>query len=210
MDFKMNDKDIEKLLQQMADLIELRSTKISLDSFADKSKSGFDIYNNTIVPNITMLEYLRRFNWYLSRGLEDPELSIKHLILAMNFVDRFIQNNPGFQLTDLNCHRLVCVAVLLAHKVLLDSCYNNTFFAVLGGLGLGTDSINQLELDFANKMGFTFKIDPGEFAAKAVSLGLTELQVVEMLAVDANGMTKEEIMGAIPEERLSKTSKHRI
>ena len=137
-----------------------------------------------------MKKYLQRFHSCFSNAYKnqyEEELPIKFLILAMNFIDRFMEMNPNFKLTNLNGHRLVCAAILEANKILVDDPFPNEFFATVAGVNL--ELLNKLEGDFCNKIKFNFKMDHVEFAAKAKSLGLNEEQVAKILAIDVNGMS---------------------
>ena len=54
-------------------------------------------------------------------------------ILALIYIDRLIQRN-NFLLTELNVHRVVITAVLLAAKFFDDAYYNNAYYAKVGGV----------------------------------------------------------------------------
>ena len=66
-------------------------------------------------------------------------------ILALIYVDRLIERN-NFLLTELNVHRVVITAILLAAKFFDDAYYNNAYYAKVGGVLVS--ELNGLEVDF--------------------------------------------------------------
>ena len=71
-----------------------------------------------------------------------------------------IQRN-NFLLTELNVHRVVICAVLLAAKFFDDAYYNNAFYAKVGGVLVS--EINGLEVDFLFRINFSLHVPPEEF-----------------------------------------------
>jgi hypothetical protein len=81
-------------------------------------------------------------------------------ILALIYIDRLIQRN-NFLLTELNVHRVVITAVLLAAKFFDDAYYNNAYYAKVGGVLVS--EINGLEVDFLFRINFSLRVTPDEF-----------------------------------------------
>jgi len=81
-------------------------------------------------------------------------------ILALIYIDRLIQRN-NFLLTELNVHRVVICAVLLAAKFFDDAYYNNAYYAKVGGVLVS--EINGLEVDFLFRINFSLHVSPEEF-----------------------------------------------
>lgn len=71
-----------------------------------------------------------------------------------------IQRN-NFLLTELNCHRVLITAVLLAAKFFDDAYYNNAYYAKIGGV-LVTE-MNGLEVDFLFRINFSLHVTEDEF-----------------------------------------------
>jgi hypothetical protein len=82
-------------------------------------------------------------------------------ILALIYIDRLIQSN-NFLLTELNVHRVVITAVLLAAKFFDDAYYNNAYYAKVGGVLVS--EMNGLEVDFLFRINFTLHVKPEVFA----------------------------------------------
>jgi Cyclin len=71
-----------------------------------------------------------------------------------------IQRN-NFLLTDLNVHRVVITAVLLAAKFFDDAYYNNAYYSKIGGVLVS--EINGLEVDFLFRINFSLHVTPEIF-----------------------------------------------
>ncbi|KAL7553241.1 hypothetical protein ACHAWF_016756 [Thalassiosira exigua] len=104
-------------------------------------------------PAIGIQQYLERIHKYASCSKEC-------FILALVYIDRLIQKS-GFLLTDLNVHRVVITAVLLAAKFFDDAYYNNAYYARVGGVLVS--EMNALEVEFLFKINFSLRVVPGEF-----------------------------------------------
>lgn len=78
-------------------------------------------------------------------------------ILALIYIDRLIQRN-NFLLTELNVHRVVITAILLAAKFFDDAYYNNAYYAKVGGVLVS--EMNGLEVDFLFRINFSLHVTP--------------------------------------------------
>mmetsp|Transcript_16544 Transcript_16544/g.31449 ORF Transcript_16544/g.31449 Transcript_16544/m.31449 type:complete len:333 (-) Transcript_16544:74-1072(-) len=105
-------------------------------------------------PGIGILQYLERILKYAS-------CSNECFIMALIYIDRLIQSN-NFLLTELNVHRVVITAVLLAAKFFDDAYYNNAYYAKVGGVLVS--EMNGLEVDFLFRINFTLHVTPEVFA----------------------------------------------
>lgn len=81
-------------------------------------------------------------------------------ILALIYIDRLIQRN-NFLLTELNVHRVVITAVLLAAKFFDDAYYNNAYYAKVGGVLVS--EMNSLEVEFLFRINFSLRVLPDVF-----------------------------------------------
>jgi Cyclin len=81
-------------------------------------------------------------------------------ILALIYIDRLIQRN-NMLLSELNVHRVVVTAVLLAAKFFDDAYYNNAYYAKVGGVLVS--ELNGLEVDFLFRINFSLHVPPEEF-----------------------------------------------
>lgn len=80
--------------------------------------------------------------------------------MALIYIDRLIQRN-NFLLTDLNVHRVVITAILLAAKFFDDAYYNNAYYAKIGGVLVS--EMNGLEVDFLFRINFSLHVAPEDY-----------------------------------------------
>jgi len=99
-------------------------------------------------PSITILQYLERIHKYAS-------CSTECFILSLIYIDRIIQRNK-FVLTELNVHRVVITAVLVAAKFFDDAYYNNAYYAKVGGVHVS--ELNGLEVEFLFRISFSLHV----------------------------------------------------
>lgn len=122
-------------------------------------------------PGIGILQYLERIHKYAS-------CSTECFILALIYIDRLIQRN-NFLLTELNVHRVVITAVLLAAKFFDDAYYNNAYYAKVGGVLVS--EMNGLEVEFLFRINFSLHVQTdvfnkyrAELVAHAAAAGLEQ------------------------------------
>lgn len=137
-------------------------------------------------PGIGIQQYLERIHKYAS-------CSTECFILALIYIDRLIQRN-NFLLTELNVHRVVITAVLLAAKFFDDAYYNNAYYAKVGGVLVS--EMNGLEVEFLFRINFSLHVQTdvfhkyrAELVAHAVGVGLEnpghELSYPKLASTDA-------------------------
>lgn len=125
-------------------------------------------------PGICVEAYLDRVHKYAS-------CSNECFILALIYIDRLIERN-NFLLTELNVHRVVITAILLAAKFFDDAYYNNAYYAKVGGVLVS--ELNGLEVDFLFRINFSLHVLPdvfekykAELVAHSINSGLIPAQL---------------------------------
>jgi len=125
-------------------------------------------------PGIGVEAYLNRVHKYAS-------CSNECFILALIYIDRLIERN-NFLLTELNVHRVVITAILLAAKFFDDAYYNNAYYAKVGGVLVS--ELNGLEVDFLFRINFSLYVQPevfekykAELVAHSINSGLIPAQI---------------------------------
>jgi hypothetical protein len=126
-------------------------------------------------PGISIQQYLERIHKYAS-------CSTECFILALIYIDRLIQRN-NFILSDLNVHRVVITAILLAAKFFDDAYYNNAYYAKVGGVLVS--EMNGLEVEFLFRINFSLHVTPevfvkyqDELVSHAIGAGLESPRTV--------------------------------
>jgi hypothetical protein len=108
------------------------------------------------------------------------------------YIDRLIQRN-NFLLTELNVHRVIISAILLAAKFFDDAYYNNAYYSKVGGVLVS--EMNGLEVDFLFRINFSLHVTPelfeqykAELVAHHINSGITIPQnvVSDMQISDPN------------------------
>ena len=112
-------------------------------------------------------------------------------VFALIYIDRLIQRS-NFLLTELNVHRVVITAVLLAAKFYDDAYYNNAYYAKVGGVLVS--EMNGLEIDFLFRVNFSLHVAPDIFTRYR-----SELMVHSSVVVDANNNGTAAMMPPIME-----------
>ena len=84
-------------------------------------------------------------------------------VVAYIYLDRLLQRARRFALAvdSYSVHRLLITTVLAAVKFMDDVCYNNAYFAKVGGISLV--EMNYLEVDFLFGVGFDLNVTPETF-----------------------------------------------
>ncbi|KAL1196817.1 Cyclin-U4-2 [Cardamine amara subsp. amara] len=100
-------------------------------------------------PSISIRSYMERIFKYAN-------CSDSCYIVAYIYLDRFIQKQPFLPIDSFNVHRLIITSVLLSAKFMDDLCYNNAYYAKVGGIT--TEEMNLLELDFLFGIGFQLNV----------------------------------------------------
>jgi hypothetical protein len=106
-------------------------------------------FNALTKPSISIRSYMERIFKYAN-------CSDSCYIVAYTYLERFIQKQPFLPIDSFNVHRLIITSVLVSAKFMDDLCYNNAYYAKIGGIT--TEEINILELDFLFGIGFQLNV----------------------------------------------------
>ena len=89
---------------------------------------------------------------------------------AFLLIDRLLHTHAesGFHLCTRNVHRVLLAAALVSAKLLDDECYNNTYWASVGGVSLS--HLNQLEVELIKLLNFSLHVDADDLDAARVRL----------------------------------------
>ncbi|XP_062201070.1 cyclin-P4-1-like [Phragmites australis] len=101
---------------------------------------------------------------YLERIFRFASCSPSCYVVAYIYLDRFLRRRrPTLAVDSFNVHRLLITSVLTAVKFVDDICYNNAYFARVGGISLA--EMNYLEVDFLFGIAFDLNVTPAAFAS---------------------------------------------
>jgi hypothetical protein len=131
-------------------------------------------------------------------------------VLALVYIDRLIQRN-NFLLTELNVHRVVITAVLLAAKFFDDAYYNNAYYAKVGGVLVS--EMNGLEVDFLFRINFSLHVTPelfhkyrAELASHSAAAGVTLPEMSPALHMRSSGYGESTAVGGSGTRRPIQTT----
>lgn len=88
------------------------------------------------LPSIKIKDYARRLEQYCRCTQEC-------YVLSLVYIERALERNPSLVITDLNVHRLLLSATILAAKMQDDDYYSNDYYAKVGGVS--TEELISLE-----------------------------------------------------------------
>uniref|UniRef100_A0A0D9W7S4 Cyclin n=1 Tax=Leersia perrieri TaxID=77586 RepID=A0A0D9W7S4_9ORYZ len=112
-------------------------------------------FRATTKPDITVRAYMARIARFAG-------CSPACYVVAYIYLDRLLRRRRCAHSVDsYSVHRLLITAVLAAVKFMDDICYNNAYFARVGGISL--PEMNYLEVDFLFGVGFDLNVSPETF-----------------------------------------------
>lgn len=132
-------------------------------------------------PAVTIYDYIERIRKYSA-------CSPCCFVVALIYMDRYLQRNPRFVLTSLSIHRLLLTSVLLAAKFLDDFYYNNAFWSKVGGVPVS--ELNALELELLFKLNFDLHIRVDEYLRyrKTLLMGSQPAASAAVTPMDVTGV----------------------
>ena len=108
-------------------------------------------FHSVSPPTIPIADYTRRIVSY-------SNCSIAAIILALEYIARFVNGHPEFTLSRTSAHRLVLTAFRLSTKFADDFHLNNATFGQIGGVS--PDEMNRLELELLGAINFDLGLLP--------------------------------------------------
>lgn len=118
------------------------------------------VFDAVSLPPLSLLEYARRIFKYF-------QCSSESAVLSLVYIDRFLQAQPDFTISELNLHRLLLTSAILAAKFFDDVYLFNSYYAQVGGVPLL--ELNNLEATFLKVVDYRLNVD-GEVYNKYYAL----------------------------------------
>ncbi|KAM3369042.1 hypothetical protein ACQJBY_017121 [Aegilops geniculata] len=98
---------------------------------------------------------------YMARIARFAGCSPACFVVGYIYLDRLLRRRRALAVDSYSVHRLLITTVLSAVKFMDDICYNNAYFAKVGGISL--PEMNYLEVDFLFGVGFDLNVSPETF-----------------------------------------------
>lgn len=121
---------------------------------AGKPRGPHTSFEASTPPSITIRDYVQRISRY-------SQCNAQCFIIALIYIDRLIQRNPAFLVTELNVHRLFITSIVAASKYSNDFFLKNSFYAKVGGIS--ASELNDLELEFLFRTHFDLFVHEDTF-----------------------------------------------
>ncbi len=121
-----------------------------LNEFMKKNqvnKKENDIFEINTIPNISLLDYLKRI-------IEYSNCEENTLISALIYIDRIskIKN-----ITKFNVYKLIFTSILISLKYNEDEIYDNIYYSTIAGVSI--QELNKMEYEFVLLLNFNFYIN---------------------------------------------------
>ncbi len=126
-------------------------------------------FDSSKVPGITIYDYLARIHQY-------ADCSDSCYTLAFIYIDRLLQRNPSFALTQRSVHRLVLTSIVLAIKYSDDIYADNVVYSRIGGVPL--QEINSLEVEMLSLLQYNLYVHPQLYVQYVKELELHHQQMI--------------------------------
>ncbi|KAL5232538.1 hypothetical protein ABZP36_031314 [Zizania latifolia] len=161
---------LSSLLQRVAE----RNDAAAVDG-AGRHQAAVSAFQGLTKPAISV-------GGYLERIFRFANCSPSCYVVAYIYLDRFLRRRPALAVDSFNVHRLLITSVLTAVKFVDDICYNNAYFARVGGISLM--EMNYLEVDFLFGVAFDLNVTPAAFASYCAVLQSEMAYLEQPPAVD--------------------------
>ncbi|KAJ1280219.1 hypothetical protein BS78_04G214800 [Paspalum vaginatum] len=150
--------DMPRVVAALAGILERVADRSDAAAAAERSAlAPASAFRATTKPGISVRAYMARIARFAG-------CSPACYVVAYVYLDRLLRRSRRLALVvdSYSVHRLVITAVLTAVKFMDDICYNNAYFAKVGGISLV--EMNYLEVDFLFGVGFDLNVAPETFA----------------------------------------------
>ncbi|KAK2972483.1 hypothetical protein RJ640_017655 [Escallonia rubra] len=115
---------------------------------ASGRKDVITLFHGKRAPALSIRQYIDRIFKYSS-------CSPSCFVVAYIYLEKLLEQ-MDVCLTSLNAHRLIITSVMLAAKYIDDECYNNVYYAKIGGISIA--EMNRLEMKFLVGMDFRLHV----------------------------------------------------
>jgi len=142
---------VVQLLQHMS-----ATTASSKSSHAESKgkRRGACRFRSVSMPKLSLSGYASRIEKYFG-------CTVECYVMCMLYIDRIVKMNPDFEVSDLTCHRLLLVSIMVATKFHDDIYASNEYFAKVGGIQL--DDLNKMEAEFVKLLKWNLYMTADEY-----------------------------------------------
>ena len=138
-----------------------------LEELCAANENGvFTLFGPDVHDELKIFFSVRRqqfpLSYYVNRLLTGSDCSHSAFVCALIYIDRISINCRMLAFTEINCHRLLATALLLAIKYIDDNSCKNGLFARVAGVQV--QEINKLELTMLRLLNWRLFVPPSVFS----------------------------------------------
>ncbi|KAJ4886146.1 Cyclin family protein [Raphanus sativus] len=135
--------------------------------FHTRRNKGEEItmFHGSRAPSMNIQRYTERVHRYARCS---PACFVAAFAYIIRYLERPVATSMTRRLTSLNVHRLLITSLLVAAKFLERKCYNNAYYAKIGGVS--TEEMNRLERTFLFDLDFRLNITAEMFEKHCLML----------------------------------------
>ncbi|KAG7576108.1 hypothetical protein ISN45_Aa03g005410 [Arabidopsis thaliana x Arabidopsis arenosa] len=123
------------------------------------------MFHGSKAPSMNIYRYTERIHRYAQCS---PACFVAAFAYILRYLQRPEATSKARRLTSLNVHRLLITSLLVAAKFLDRKCYNNAYYAKIGGVS--TEEMNRLERTFLFDIDFRLNITTDTFEEHCLML----------------------------------------
>lgn len=142
----------------------IRVLAFQLDQTCVFNQRGAPIFTPTSKCHIFFSQNKQPFNldFYMARLVQYANCSTAAFVSMLIYIDRLQSNCPELLLSEMNCHRIIMGALVLAIKYLDDEVFSNSHYARVGGVT--PQEMNQLEITLLELLNWNLHVSPEDYA----------------------------------------------
>lgn len=132
------------------------------DLCATNEENGAPIVSDEYHNFFSQYKQPFELDFYIRRLVQYSNCSTAAFVIMLVYLDRVQERCKDLLVTEMNCHRLLCTALVLAIKYLDDEVFSNGYYARVGGVTC--DEMNALELKMLSVLGWNLSVTPQTYA----------------------------------------------
>ncbi|CAH9145155.1 unnamed protein product [Cuscuta epithymum] len=156
-----------KIVSVLGSVLEKTMKKNEKQRGGSSVSADVTVFHGSRAPSMSVGQYVDRIFRY-------SNCSPACFVVSYIYLDRFVART-GAVLTSLNVHRLLITSTMLAAKFLDDGCYNNGYYAKVGGIS--NSELNKLEMKFLTALQFRLHVSVDTFISYCALLEKPERPV---------------------------------
>ncbi|CAN7113097.1 unnamed protein product [Brassica rapa subsp. narinosa] len=152
---------LTKMIQKNEKPFHTRRNKFSLFNMDEE----ITMFHGSRSPSMNIQRYTERVHRYARCS---PACFVAAFVYIIRYLEIPVATSTTRRLTSLNVHRLLITSLLVAAKFLDRKCYNNAYYAKIGGVS--TEEMNRLERTFLFDLDFRLNITAEMFEKHCLML----------------------------------------